>query len=290
MDLDSGTEQKNLFDVKNVDETAFNGMNKFIFSNYAEKPDDNLFNRMEPDEPKDTFPELKRLNDFDSNMMEQTSVKSLDNNFLKLEMEIKNIKNKIKDIEEQIELLKLVNWDSNKKHIESLVKQKNLLEEILPNKKEKYKKQKYKKLNLISNFTDKLTAVPSKIFKIFTHPYRSPSFSINEFSYLELFKRIFPKWHKNKQIKCEVKKLLLIEKKLNELVSNKAIPFGEQESIFNNFTSFFGKAYQVDAGIKNLTDTKQKIQKINIQPENSTPPKNSTPDIEKIMDNPFESR
>jgi len=186
----------------------------------------------------------KRLNDYDTNIMEQNAKNSIKDQSLKIELQIQETERELEKIQEHIDLIKTLKIDYDKTKLDILIENKKILDNKLNEQKEIYKK-----LGLTYNIADVLSETLTKTEKKFNFNNIITNNPVYKF-----IQEAVPALKNKIMLKNEIGSFVLLNKKLKEFASNKAVPFGESESNLKHFTYLFDKANQIDAKIKKMLD------------------------------------
>lgn len=211
----------NFFGKQNIFENASN----MTFQQKEEKP----------------LPE-KRLDDLDSNLIKKTGLERINNEPLRIEMKLQNKEKMVKEIDEHIEILKLLD-DGRKKDIELLEKRKKELKKEIAEYKKKYRALglSYKVTDICLDF---FTGIKEFFKNIIKHIQQSEAF--------KLFARLNPALSKKLETEQMVLKMKAIQYgiarvKITDYAGNK----GTEESL-QNFSTLVTKFNQFDARAEKL--------------------------------------
>lgn len=182
-----------------------------------------------PEKPK------RRLNDTDSNILEESADKSLNDNPFRVELKIGKTENELQKIKEKIELFKILDLDLNKQQYQEYQEKEKALQKQLDTEK-----QEYKNLGLSYRITMVFSEVYVKSKEIILTAREKTN---------DACEKLLPPLRKNDNINSELKKFDILQKNIFEITSKKSNPFGENENNLQNLVAYINRANQVSRNL-----------------------------------------
>lgn len=231
-----------------------NGVNLFSqASTAAVNPHSNanLFGET-PDRKKDNTPQSEpqisrsRINDFDSNILENNAYQDIKDEMFKIEHKINILENTLSKINNEIEALESLGQGIQ---ISDLRNRKEKLEQELA----ELNKQ-YAELGLSAKISGKIASVVN-----FTSNKKNSSFSrFKKFISKKILARLSKQFNCNQEMKEALEKLSNINSSVDELI-NLQVPYGETIARYEKLTAYLNKANVIHSQInRNLSSTNKK--------------------------------
>ena len=213
-------------------------------------------NSVKPDVIKDFFPEednpfsnpskkqenLRRLNDYDSNILEDGAYKDINNDAFKLEYKISRTEAEIEDIEAQIDAAK---------EISDLYKIQSLQNKLYEARKEyRLLLNTYNDMSLSAKITDSVSNIVEKTV--------GKNFNGIKSTLLKMFKPLISKMPSKIVSLFKVRKSLSLLENINKSVDNlvtMSVPYGENADKYQQLSQYILKARTIQSEIsKNLNN------------------------------------
>lgn len=215
----------------------------------AVSPGENFFasggNGQNKQNKKETAQHGGRINDYDSNILENNAYQDIPDETLRLEHKINISEKALAKINGELHALKGLADDSQIKQNEA--RKKQIEEELISLKKE------YGKLGIEAKITSQISSVVN-----FTAEKKENLIikTKNLFS-KKIFTKISKKFNKNEEIKDALKKLSSINSNVDELITMQ-VPYGETVDRYDRLTAYLNKANVIHSQIsKNLKEIKK---------------------------------
>lgn len=213
--------------------------------NSQQKQNHNIFANASFKLPSDTFERAyykksyKRLNDIDSNIMLGNLFQFMPSDHFRLELKIQKEEKEIKQVKKEIYELKSLGFDKFKNRIAQLELQKRQLQKNLSKDR-----SEYRQLGVVFKVADMFSVFMNELSDKLT---RMKYYLKNTYLVRKIVNSI-PILRKQD----ELNKLLVNMKTVNNVAGNffvnsKHIPFGEEKTTFNYFSSVMTKANKYDA-------------------------------------------
>lgn len=190
----------------------------------------------------------KRINSFDSTILEESAYNILDNVELIYVKKIENIEKDLKSIDEKIEVAKVI--DDENSYNDLLVQRDNLLQEI-QNIKEKYKTENKTIYSRFIVLYAKMLKFPQSLKK---------DIKKKIFNFLKnstFIKRFTPFVH-SITLRDTIKKLNKINNSIDELVKMQS-SYGEQDDRYKKLVNHLSKASSLHSQISKEFNSSQKL-------------------------------
>lgn len=198
---------------------------------------------------------IKRINEVDSKIFEDSAYNAVEDISLKLELKMLQMNKELDLINEQIELLNIVNPENKDKKIiefyEQIQKRKNILSEL---------KKEYRNLGIFYKINDTM----SSTIELTEQSLKKTKESISNTELANKSIALIPFLKTRSYLVKTMDKLGKIYNKLEEMSNSKQTPWGERDEMMNNFVSFMRTANKLDAslsrffGLKPQTDSSKK--------------------------------
>lgn len=220
--------------------------NNFFAAAHSDDAQSNFFaapdNVQNPVKQKNQSPH--RLNDYDSNILENTAYQKISDDMLKIEHRIGLLEDTLSKITAEIEALQSF---GDSIQINSLINKKQLIEEEI----EELDK-KYSQLGLSAKISGQIASVIS-----FSSKNKNGIFSrIKFFISKKILAKIFKKLSYRENVKDALMKLISINANVDDLIKMHT-PYGETFNRYEKLTVYINKANSIHAQIsKNLKNIK----------------------------------
>lgn len=171
----------------------------------------------------------KRLNSFDSTMLEEVAYNVLDDTELKLEKRIENLENNIRDVNEKIVVAETL---KDIVTLDELNLQKQILKKNLENVRNEYQSK---------NIDTRMTSI---IADFLLFPQKIKNFFHRQFRYFLFHSKFIKKFKplmRSIMVRDTLGKLDKINKSVDELVKMQ-VPFGEQEVRYEKLVNHLSRA------------------------------------------------
>ncbi len=175
----------------------------------------------------------RRLNDYDSTIMEQKAHSSVKDESMNVEFKLQETEGELVKVEKQIKLLKMLDLEYDRTRLEQLEQKKLLLD-----KRYEELKKKYKSLGIMNNIADVLS-------DIFNKPSSKKQSQTAKESIEDVLSFVVPTIKKKQELKNKIQTLTMLEEKLIELSDLKKIPYGESQQSLKDFTALLNKANKI---------------------------------------------
>lgn len=205
---------------------------------------ENLFPRQEGEIP------VKRLNDVDSKIFEDSAYNAVEDISLKLELKMLQMNKELDLINEQIELLNIVNPENKEQKItefcEQIQKRKNILSDL---------KKEYRNLGILYKINDTM----SSTIELTEQNLKKTKETISNTELANKSIALVPFLRTRSYLVKTMDKLGKIYNKLEEMSNSKQTPWGEGDERMDNFVSFMRTANKLDASLSRFFGLKPQI-------------------------------
>ena len=205
---------------------------------------ENLFPRQEGEIP------VKRLNDVDSKIFEDSAYNAVEDISLKLELKMLQMNKELDLINEQIELLNIVNPENKEQKItefcEQIQKRKNILSDL---------KKEYRNLGILYKINDTM----SSTIELTEQNLKKTKETISNTELANKSIALVPFLKTRSYLVKTMDKLGKIYNKLEEMSNSKQTPWGESDERMDNFVSFMRTANKLDASLSRFFGLKPQI-------------------------------
>ncbi len=205
---------------------------------------ENLFPRQEGEIP------VKRLNDVDSKIFEDSAYNAVEDISLKLELKMLQMNKELDLINEQIELLNIVNPENKEQKItefcEQIQKRKNILSDL---------KKEYRNLGILYKINDTM----SSTIELTEQNLKKTKETISNTELANKSIALVPFLKTRSYLVKTMDKLGKIYNKLEEMSNSKQTPWGEGDERMDNFVSFMRTANKLDASLSRFFGLKPQI-------------------------------
>ena len=205
---------------------------------------ENLFPRQEGEIP------VKRLNDVDSKIFEDSAYNAVEDISLKLELKMLQMNKELDLINEQIELLNIVNPENKEQKItefcEQIQKRKNILSNM---------KKEYRNLGILYKINDTM----SSTIELTEQNLKKTKETISNTELANKSIALVPFLRTRSYLVKTMDKLGKIYNKLEEMSNSKQTPWGEGDERMDNFVSFMRTANKLDASLSRFFGLKPQI-------------------------------
>lgn len=235
-------------DVKFGKITSANN-NLFVASTQAQKADDNFFaasqEKHEQGTPNPQVPG-SRINDYDSNILENNAYQELPDDMLKLEYKISILENSLKKVESEIEALESLGYTIQISEL------KNRREKLKLEISELHKQ--YANLGLSAKISGQIASAIN-----FTSSSKKTGFSkVKKFISKNILSKLSKKFGTKQEMQEALSSLSNINSSVDELI-NMQIPYGETVSRYEKLTAYLNKANLIHSQItKNVNQITKK--------------------------------
>ena len=210
----------------------------------AKEKAENLFPRQEGEIP------VKRLNDVDSKIFEDSAYNAVEDISLKLELKMLQMNKELDLINEQIELLNIVNPENKEQKItefcEQIQKRKNILSDL---------KKEYRNLGILYKINDTM----SSTIELTEQNLKKTKETISNTELANKSIALVPFLRTRSYLVKTMDKLGKIYNKLEEMSNSKQTPWGEGDERMDNFVSFMRTANKLDASLSRFFGLKPQI-------------------------------
>lgn len=172
----------------------------------------------------------KRLNGFDSEIF-QNSLYVDEDVPMQREMKINKIEDDMREVSQQINFSNAFNPD-NKSNLNTLNNHNGVLKAELLDRKKSYAKSNIF-YGIVGFFQDIIEELRSAFRIIFGEAYK--------------VQNSIPILHKRQELKENVEKISMLNKKIERLIQPNTIPEGEKEARFNEIENYLSKAYEINS-------------------------------------------
>ena len=212
-----------------------------------QKHQENQFNFFKNPQ-KDAFvPSFKRLNDTDTNLINNNLLKYIPADSLRIELELEQSENKLKDIETDIKVLKFLGYDEQNEKFADLNKKKMELSSKISEKR-----VDYRNLGLMNKVTDSVADVYLRTLQKASDT--RTSFLANPF--VKKIKAALPALNSQNGMNGEIKETLnnsvMFGNKFSSFLSTTVTPHGEEGQRWAEFAGMMANANKLDAHISKL--------------------------------------
>ena len=205
---------------------------------------ENLFPRQEGEIP------VKRLNDVDSKIFEDSAYNAVEDISLKLELKMLQMNKELDLINEQIELLNILNSENKEQKItefcEQIQKRKNILSDL---------KKEYRNLGILYKINDTM----SSTIELTEQNLKKTKETISNTELANKSIALVPFLKTRSYLVKTMDKLGKIYNKLEEMSNSKQTPWGEGDERMDNFVSFMRTANKLDASLSRFFGLKPQI-------------------------------
>ena len=205
---------------------------------------ENLFPRQEGEIP------VKRLNDVDSKIFEDSAYNAVEDISLKLELKMLQMNKELDLINEQIELLNIVNPENKEQKItefcEQIQKRKNILSDL---------KKEYRNLGILYKINDTM----SSTIELTEQNLKKTKETISNTELANKSIALVPFLKTRSYLVKTMDKLGKIYNKLEEMSNSKQTPWGEGDERMDNFVSFMRTTNKLDASLSRFLGLKPQI-------------------------------
>jgi len=220
-----------------------------------QKQQNNPSNFFKTDKNDEFIPSFKRLNDLDTNILNNNLFKFLPLDSLRIELQLELSEKRMKDVETDMKVLSFLGYDKESKNYDALEQRKQFIQEEILN----YRKE-YRDLGAIYKVADTVT----DIFQKTRNKALDTKVAFMGTSFVKGIKDFFPGIKVGDEIKQTLNNSLLFNKSVSNLLSTTVTPFGENEQRFNELAQMMVKANSLDFKIsKLLYSAKEAGSKIN---------------------------
>jgi len=210
----------------------------------------NIFSNLLQEVPKDTFEKsYKRLNDTDSNILNKNMVQYLPTDSLRIELQLYQAENSLKDVNKEINSIKLLELDKDGNKIAQLEEKKGLI-----NKEIQDYRSQYRELGLIYKITDIVTDGYNKA----KDKFQEAKVAFTGRSLITKAKKLIPGLQEREELKEILNKLDALQTNTEKVFSTKTNPIGENHKYFNEITILMTKANKLDAQTSKFLDSTKK--------------------------------
>ena len=225
--------------------------NNIFINSSASNPEDNFFatnQNTQPQLPQNTSTPGSRLNDFDSDILENNAYQGISDETFKLEHKIGLLENTLTKLQNEIEALESLGYDIQ---ISDLKERKRKVEQelIALNKK-------YAELGIGARLSGHIASAAN-----FSSKKKTSSFSvIKNFIAKKIFAKISKTFDRNQLMKEALGNLSNINTSVDELINLK-VPYGETINRYEKLTAYLNKANVIHSQIsRNMNSiTKKKV-------------------------------
>ena len=193
---------------------------------------------------------VKRLNDVDSKIFEDSAYNAVEDISLKLELKMLQMNKELDLINEQIELLNIVNPENKEQKInefyEQIQKRKNILSDL---------KKEYRNLGILYKINDTM----SSTIELTEQNLKKTKETISNTELANKSIALVPFLKTRSYLVKTMDKLGKIYNKLEEMSNSKQTPWGESDERMDNFVSFMRTANKLDASISRFFGLKPQI-------------------------------
>lgn len=212
----------------------------------------NIFKNPSQELPEDVFEKAPttHISNPDPNIDNENAGLLTDDNSLKIEIKIEKTEERLKKVEDEINITKLFELDKDGKKLEELNLKKQSLEEEIKNYRSEYRNLGwiYKTADYFTDLYNKSTEFLNKVKVTMTeHP------AVVKIKYL------IPGWRKNEEIKQSLEKLCMLDNNLKGILSKSVNPFGESENKLNDFVAYMTQANKISFQANKFFRTKEQF-------------------------------
>lgn len=195
---------------------------------------------------------IKRLNEVDSKILEDSAFTAIEDVSLKLELKMLQLNKELNLINEQIELINIVNPTDKYQKLQSLNSQ------IIDKRKSlNGLKTEYRNLGLFYKITDTMSStIETTEFNL-----KKTKDALSNSEITNKSKSLIPFLKTRSYLVKTLNKLKKIYKKLDEMTSSKQTPWGENEESIKTFVSFMNTANKLDAHLSKFLGLKPRVGK-----------------------------
>lgn len=211
--------------------------NNFFTSSSAITTDENFFiNAAKIITPQKNQANSNRLNDYDSNILENNAYQELDDVMLKLEHKIEILESSLSKINKQIAALE--SFDESIQVNQLIIRKKAIEEELIEFNK------KYSELGLSAKISGQIASVVK-----FTSKKRVTTFSLTkDFLAKKVLAKISKKFNYSQNMKEALEKLSNINTNVDELITMQT-PYGETINRYEKLTAYLNRANVIHSQI-----------------------------------------
>lgn len=222
-----------------------------ISSSIGKPPDENFFTaqqnpkKQEKEDKKETYTPGSRMNDFDSNILENNAYQAIADDMFKLEHKINLLEESLNKITSEIETLESLGYDVQVSNLKE--RRLKLEQELIETNKQ------YSSLGLSTKFSGQIAGAvnfSSKKFGVLS--------SMKKFLSRKILAKISKKFNYRQTIGDALSNLSNINSNVDDLIKMQ-IPYGENISRYEKLTAYLNKANMIHSQInKNITKTTKK--------------------------------
>lgn len=227
-------------------------LNNFLITSLNSRNDANFFESNSKQSEQQQQPQAQtsggRLNDYDSNILENNAYLTISDEMLKIEHRIDILEKMLAKLNTEIDVLQSFGY------MVQITDLKHRREKILDELAEL--NEAYDKLGLSAKISNQLASAMS-----FTSNKKATAFSkFKAFIIINILARLSKKFNYSRVMKDLLSKLTNINSSVDELVTMK-VPYGEMTSRYEKLTAYLNRANTIHAKIskdmKDIIDTKR---------------------------------
>ncbi len=211
-----------------------------------ESSDENIFAKFSQKAPDKTFSTTNRMNDYDSNILENNAYQDMPDEMLKIEHKIGLLENSLAKINSEISALESF---GETVQIGDIKLRKDAIEKELAELN-----KKYSDLGIGARISGQIASVVK-----FTSNKKTNTFSkAKDFLTKKVLAKISKKFNSSQNMKEALEKLSNINSNVDELITMQ-VPYGETVDRYEKLTAYLNKANVIHSQIsKNLKDVNKK--------------------------------
>lgn len=239
----------NFSNIKNI---PFKGIISAKNENNA-KNQENQFNFFKNPQ-KDSFePSFKRLNDTDSNIINNNLHKFVPADSLRIELDLEKTEDKLSDVKSDIKVLKFLGYDDNNSKIAELQKKEKELSEKIRNDRDNYRN-----LGIMNKITDS-----AAVFYLDTiQKAKETSLSFHASPIVQKLKSALPALNSRTEAKETLNNSIMFGNKFSSVLSKTIVPYGEEGERFAKLAEMMANKNKIELKINDILKQAKKPQSI----------------------------